>query len=97
MLLVGHTHNALDRFFSRLSVSLRGHDYYDLNEMWHIVFSALKGFDIKAAHLNTVWDWKAMEGTNNFTGFHRFAPCPHIELLPRSRWHLCAVEAVHDR
>ena len=71
MLLVGHTHNALDRFFSRLSVSLRGHDYYDLDDMWRIVFSALKSFDIKAAHLNTVWDWKAMDGTGDFPRFRR--------------------------
>ena len=84
MLLVGHTHNALDRFFSRLSVSLRGHDYYDLNDMWHIVFSALKGFDIKAAHLNTVWDWKAMEGTNNFPRFHRLH---HVHTLNIFRDH----------
>ena len=55
-----------------------------LNEMWHIVFSALKGFDIKAAHLNTVWDWKAMEGTNNFPRFHRLH---HVHTLNIFRDH----------
>lgn len=30
-LIVGHTHNRLDRFFSRLGVSLAGRDYYTLD------------------------------------------------------------------
>ena len=78
-LLVGHTHNGLDRFFSRLSVALTGRDYFDLDEMWGIVHDVLKAFEVQVAHLNTVWDWKAMEKelSSDFTRFERLN-CVHM-------------------
>ena len=71
-LLVGHTHNRFDRFFSRLSVALRGHDFYDLKGMWAVMQRVLsETYDIEVAHLNTVWDWTSLEQTNEFPRLSR--------------------------
>ena len=80
-LLVGHTHNRLDRFFSRLSVALRGHDFYHLNGMWSIIQRVLsETYDIKIAHLNTVWEWTKLEQTNEFPRLKRLHNVHHLNV-----------------
>jgi hypothetical protein len=59
-LLVGHTHNRLDRFFSRLAVSLRGHDYFTRKAMLDVVRAGVPSNDISDAHVTHVWDWKQL-------------------------------------
>ena len=59
-LIVGHTHNSLDRFFSRLSVSLRGHNYDTVDEMWDIIKTALRSFDIDTMHTKQTWAFKEL-------------------------------------
>ena len=61
-LLVGHTHDDLDRFFGRLSVALKGHDYFTVPQMFAIVGKALKSFQIRVDHLHSVWAWKELQG-----------------------------------
>ena len=60
-LLVGHTHNRLDRFFSRLAVAIRGHDYFTLPEMFKIILEAVPSNQIFACHLYKSWNWKELE------------------------------------
>ena len=56
-MLVGHTHNKLDRFFSRLSVILRGRDYFTVVRMLKIVAEHLRTCEFVPDHLDQVWDW----------------------------------------
>ena len=54
-LLVGHTHDALDRFFSRFMTALAGHNYWTRDEMFKVVQKALHNYTLKHSHLGQVW------------------------------------------
>lgn len=58
---VAHTHDEIDRFFSRVKVALAGHDYYTVAQMLEIVPTGLPGFHVQRSHLSHVWQWKGME------------------------------------
>ena len=60
-LIVGHTHDKIDRFFSRLRVALRGHDYFTVCQMMDILRNGLPTFDFTHSHLSRLWNWKALE------------------------------------
>jgi hypothetical protein len=60
-LLVGHTHDDIDRMFSRIKVALAGHDYFTVIEMLNIMTAGLPGFNLKTSHLSKVWTWKDMK------------------------------------
>ena len=60
-LLVGHTHDDIDRFFSRLHVAIAGKDYYSVGGLMKIIADGLPGFNVRHSHLHTVWGWKDME------------------------------------
>lgn len=55
--LVGHTHGSLDRFFSRLIVSLRGRTYLTLSDMATVSSQGLKSFAINWSHHGSSYDW----------------------------------------
>ena len=59
-LLVGHTHNKLDRLFSRISVALRGQDYFTVVGMLRKMRERLHYCQLHAGHLAQVWQWKAL-------------------------------------
>ena len=59
-LLVGHTHNKLDRLFSRISVALRGKDYFTVEGLLRQVRETLLSVDLRSSHLSQVWNWKAL-------------------------------------
>ena len=54
-LLVGHTHNELDRFFSRVAVALAGRDYFTVSGMLSHVQKQLRYCDMQSDHLAQVW------------------------------------------
>ena len=60
-LLVGHTHGALDRFFSHLAAVLIGKTYLTLDQMQKIFITELRRFNIRCEHQHTVWDFKALK------------------------------------
>jgi hypothetical protein len=60
-LLVGHTHDEIDRLFSRIKVALAGHDYYTVIEMLDIMTAGLPGFQLYTGHLSHTWAWKDMD------------------------------------
>ena len=60
-LLVGHTHGALDRFFSHLATVLIGKTYLTLHDMYKIFETELQRFNIRCEHQHTVWDFKALK------------------------------------
>ena len=59
-LMVGHTHNKLDRLFSRISVALRGKDYFTVEGMLRQVRETLRYTLLHSSHLAQVWRWKAL-------------------------------------
>jgi len=59
-LLVGHTHNQLDRFFSRLGAAIAGQDYFTVPGMLNMVMTHVKHCQIKPEHLAQVWGWKEL-------------------------------------
>ena len=59
-LLVGHTHDDIDRFFSRLHVAIAGRNYYTVAGLMKLIVDGLPGFNIRHSHLHTVWAWKDM-------------------------------------
>ena len=58
-LLVGHTHNKLDRLFSRIAVALAGHDYFTVVGMLHRLVGSL-ACNVQTGHLSQVWGWKEL-------------------------------------
>ena len=60
-LLVGHTHDEIDRLFSRIKVALAGHDYFTVTEMLDKIIAGLPGFELYTGHLSHVWAWKDLE------------------------------------
>ena len=60
-LLVGHTHDEIDRLFSRIKVALAGHDYFTVIEMLDKITAGLPGFRLHTGHLSHVWAWKEMK------------------------------------
>ena len=59
--LVGHTHNKLDRFFSRLSVILKGRDYFTVVGMLRIAAQHLRTCEFTPDHLDQVWNWHGLK------------------------------------
>ena len=55
--LVGHTHGSLDRFFSRMIVSLRGRTYWTLSDLEAVTEEHLRGFSISWHHHGSSYDW----------------------------------------
>ena len=72
-LLVGHTHNKLDRMFSRISVALRGKDYFTVEGMLRRVRESMHSH-VHASHLAQVWQWKGLTD-----GGHARRHTPHAQ------------------
>ena len=60
-LIVGHTHDKIDRFFSRVKAAIAGRDYNTVDELFKILGVGLPSFNFSWTHLHTVWNWKALE------------------------------------
>ena len=56
-LMVGHTHDALDRFFSRLCACLKGRSYYTIQQLFDIVQANMTKQEVSWSHLPFTWDW----------------------------------------
>ena len=79
-LLVGHTHDAIDRFFSRVKVALAGHDYYTMQQMIALLTQGLPGFRFSCSHLVRVWNWKGL-GRFDIPPMKGMARCHAISLF----------------
>ncbi len=60
-LLVGHTHDALDRFFSRVVAALAGHDFFTVPEMFRVLGERLQYCHLQWGHLSQTWGWKELQ------------------------------------
>ena len=69
--LVGHTHGSLDRFFSRLIVSLRGRSYLTFHDMEAVSREGLKGFSMNWTHHGSSFDWNWVRKIFGME-FHRY-------------------------
>ena len=83
LFLVGHTHNALDRFFSRLGVSLAVQSYYTLDQLWDVVQSALRSSDVKVGHVTHNWDFKEVAQLEGMPAFHCLRNAQALQLYRR--------------
>jgi hypothetical protein len=59
-LMVGHTHDALDRFFSRFVAAIAGHDFFTVDELFSIATRNLRYCNLKTGHLGQTWHWKQL-------------------------------------
>ena len=60
-LLVGHTHDALDRFFSRLVAAIAGRDFFTVDQLFATAQQNLNYCNLKARHLAQTWGWKGLQ------------------------------------
>ena len=75
-LLVGHTHNKLDRLFSRISMALRGKDYFTVVGLLRQVQESLRYTHLHTGHLAQVWGWKALTEGDMPGATHRMHNSP---------------------
>ena len=59
-LMVGHTHDALDRFFSKIVMALRGKSWITPEDMLDIIKTTLRWTTVRSGHLASVWAWKEL-------------------------------------
>ena len=52
-LLVGHTHDAIDRFFSRLRVAIVGRDYHRVAALMKLIVDGLPGFRVRHSRVGS--------------------------------------------
>jgi hypothetical protein len=57
--MVGHTHDNLDRFFSRVAMALRGRSYISQSEMQDIVSRTLSSYRIAWSHSNNSYNFES--------------------------------------
>ncbi len=62
LLLVGHTHNQLDRMFSRISMGLHGKDYFTVEGMLQRAHESMQS-ELRSGHLSQVWKWQGLTET----------------------------------
>ena len=86
-LIVGHTHNKVDRMFSRLKVAMSGHDFFTPEQLMQTVMAGMPGWDISHSHLTRVWAWKQLDKLQitPFVGF-RLVHCMNIFRKPTGIW-----------
>ena len=60
-LIVGHTHDKIDRLFSRLRIAITGHDFDTVEKLLEILRKRMQGFRFDTSHLSRVWDWKSLK------------------------------------
>ena len=73
-LLVGHTHNKLDRLFSLIAVALAGRGYLTVVGMLRQLQSSLLHCTVKSNHLSQVWAWKELMGHPCTRGMRNLDP-----------------------
>ena len=59
-LMVGHTHDALDRFFSRLVMALRGRNWKTPDDMLDLMREHVHYTNSCSGHVRQVWAWKLL-------------------------------------
>ena len=60
-LIVGHTHDKVDRFFSRIRAVLAGIDYFTWQQVRDLLMVKMRGFNMEMEHLTTAWCWKELD------------------------------------
>lgn len=73
-LLVGHTHNQLDRFFSRLGAAIAGQDYFTVPGLLALARERLRHCSVQSGHLAQVWEWKALMNQSAVHAMHNLDP-----------------------
>ena len=70
-LMVGHTHDALDRFFSRVFMTVRGRNWITPEDMLDHLREHLLYTNIRSGHVRQVWGWKDL-------CLQHVNPCHHL-------------------
>ncbi len=80
-LMVGHTHNTLDRFFSRVMAAVAGRDYFTLFNFFKHVQEGVKHCQIKAEHLSQTWNWWKLQPDLHLPLLHGLGRVHAIQLF----------------
>ena len=59
-LMVGHTHDLVDQFFSRVSVALHGRDIYNMGTLWQVLEESMKD-PPSHSHLRDCYAFKTVQ------------------------------------
>ena len=91
-LIVGHTHDKIDRLRSMLKIALRGHDFNTVDDVMKILTKGLPRFSFDWSHLSRVWDWSSMKTLDlpPFCGFVEDARGQFLQV----QWDLCQMETL---
>jgi len=79
-LLVGHTHDALDRFFSRLVAAISGRDLFAVDEVFATADQKFNYVHLKGSHLAQTWKWKELLGLPIIKGVSGLGPVHAIKM-----------------
>ena len=90
-LIVGHTHDKLDRFFSRLSVALAGKDFLTEPQMWSIIKRTLQD-DVDTGHVTAFWNFKSLQDQRSMPRFSKLGGCHALRFFRKGgvyvQWNL---------
>lgn len=95
-LLVGHTHDALDRFFSRLVAAIAGRDFFTVDQLFATAQQKLELLQPQGTPSGPDMGVERFTKPSRCKGCQRSRPSPRHQVLP-FQWDLGAVETVDDR
>ena len=84
-LTVGHTHDSLDRFFSRVYMSLRGRSWLTPDDMLALLKEHVHYTKICSGHVRQVWAWKALADKEFNPCYKEIHGLRHVHQIELSR------------
>ena len=84
-LMVGHTHDALDRFFSRVFMALRGRNWITPDDMLDLVRRHVRYTEIRTGHVRQVWAWKRLAKKEVNPCYREIQGLRHVHQIELSR------------
>ena len=84
-LMVGHTHDALDRFFSRLFMALRGRNWITPDDMLDLLREHVLYTKIRSGHVRQVWEWELLADKPVNPCYREISGLRHVHQIELSR------------
>ena len=84
-LMVGHTHDALDRFFSRVFMALRGRNWITPDDMLDLLREHVLYTKVRSGHVRQVWAWKDLAKKEVNPCYREIQGLRHVHQIELSR------------
>ena len=84
-LMVGHTHDALDRFVSRVFMALRGRNWITPDDMLDLLNKHVLYTKIRSGHVRQVWAWKLLANKQVNPCYREIQGLRHVHQIELSR------------